>query len=89
MLEILRKYLRDYMSNHRNPANRALHIVGVPLAPWGGLLLLITGRITAALGALVVGYGLQWIGHRIEGNEMGDWKLIKHLAAYVARRRPS
>jgi hypothetical protein len=87
MLEILRKYLREYMSNHRNGANRALHVVGVPLAPWGGLYLLVTGRFTAALGALVVGYGLQWIGHRIEGNEMGDLRLIKQLVGHVAGRR--
>ena len=35
---------------------------------------------------LVLGYALQWIGHRIEGNDMGEVVLIKKLFGrpYVA-----
>ena len=80
MLQIIANYLRNYMSNHRHAGNRALHIVGVPLAPWGGLVLLITGNYAAAVAAFVVGYGLQWVGHRMEGNEMGDWVLLRQMA---------
>jgi hypothetical protein len=28
---------------------------------------------------LVVGYALQWLGHRIEGNDVGEVILIKRL----------
>ena len=36
MADVLSNYLRNYLSQHTHPANRALHVVGVPLAPWGG-----------------------------------------------------
>lgn len=85
MMTIFRNYLRDYTSNHRNAANRAFHVLGIPLAPWGGLYLLMRGRVAVAFAALVIGYGLQWIGHRIEGNRMGDWLLIKQLVGHTLR----
>jgi len=35
---------------------------------------------------LVLGYLLQWIGHRVEGNDMGEIILVKRLLgrSYVA-----
>ena len=43
---------------------------------------------------LVGGYALQWIGHRLEGNDMGEYILLKRLLGkpYVAvspRYQPS
>jgi hypothetical protein len=89
--DVLCNYLGNYMSQHTHPANRALHVVGVPLAPWGGIYLLTRGQFGAAVVAFGAGYGLQWLGHRIEGNQMGDWKLVKALADQVtsARRAPA
>lgn len=78
-------FVRDYLSRHRNPWNRALHLVGVPIAPVGSAYLLARGRAGEARNALVVGYALQWLGHRIEGNEVGEWILVKSLARRVAR----
>jgi nucleoside-diphosphate-sugar epimerase len=60
------------MARHTHPWNRALHLVGVPLAPVLFLYLLARGRWLAAGAAFVVGYTLQWLGHRIEGNSMWD-----------------
>ena len=60
------------MARHTHPWNRALHLVGVPLAPLLFLYLLASGRWLAAGAAFVVGYTLQWLGHRIEGNSMWD-----------------
>jgi len=36
--------------------------------------------------AFVLGYVLQWIGHRVEGNDLGEWAAIKRLLGlpYVA-----
>lgn len=65
-------FVRDYMARHTNPWNRALHLVGVPLAPILFLFLLALGRWLEAGAAFVVGYTLQWLGHRIEGNSMWD-----------------
>jgi hypothetical protein len=76
-------FVRDYMARHTNPWNRALHLVGVPLAPIIFLYLLVRGHFAAAAAAFAAGYALQWIGHRIEGNSMWDsleGKLIKALA---------
>ncbi len=75
-------FVRDYMARHTNPWNRALHLVGVPLAPVLFLYFLARGRWLEAGAAFVVGYTLQWLGHRIEGNSMWDsleGKLVKAL----------
>ena len=60
------------MARHTHPWNRALHVVGVPLAPVLFLYLLVRGRWLEAGAAFVAGYTLQWLGHRIEGNSMWD-----------------
>ena len=31
------------------------------------------------VGLLIISYALQWIGHRIEGNDMGELILIKKM----------
>jgi 2-alkyl-3-oxoalkanoate reductase len=65
-------FVRDYMARHTNPWNRALHLVGVPLAPILVVLFLVRGEWREAAAAFVLGYGLQWLGHRMEGNSMWD-----------------
>jgi hypothetical protein len=80
-------FVRDYVSRHRNPWNRVLHLVGVPLAPFLFLYFLVRGEFRLAGLAFVAGYTLQWIGHRIEGNEVGEWTLIKWLFRLPARRK--
>jgi hypothetical protein len=79
------RFVRDYLSRHRNPWNRALHLAGIPIAPVGSAYLLARGRAREAGRALAVGYALQWLGHRIEGNEVGEWILLKSLARRVRR----
>lgn len=77
-------FVRGYMARHRNPWNRGLHLVGVPLAPVFFFVLLATGRFRAAAAAFAAGYSLQWLGHRIEGNSMWDsleGQLVKALLA--------
>ena len=85
MFDIISDYLRNYLSNHTNPLNRVLHLIGVPLAPWGAIVLLVRGKFMLAIAAFFVGYGLQWIGHKYgEHNEMGDLVLLKKLAGQVS-----
>ena len=88
----IRAFLVTYMSRHTHPWCRALHVVGVPMAPWGGLVLLAMGHFAAGIASIVLGYFLQWIGHRIEGSEMGDWAMfvavVKWLLRLVGLYRP-
>jgi hypothetical protein len=77
-------FVRSYMARHENPWNRALHLVGVPLAPVAVVVLLALGYFAWAGGAFVAGYSAQWIGHRIEGNSMWDsleGRLVNALLA--------
>jgi len=77
-------FIRDYTARHENPWNRALHVVGVPLAPIAFVVLLALGDFAWAAAAFVAGYTLQWIGHRIERNSMWDsleGQLVKALLA--------
>ncbi|MCU0655430.1 MAG: DUF962 domain-containing protein [Polyangiaceae bacterium] len=59
-----------YVRAHSNKTNRMLHFVGTS----AGMALLgvgvLTRRVTPALLAPVVGYGMAWIGHFfVEGNK--------------------
>jgi len=67
-------------------------MIGIPLAV-GGLILggvqLLQWRWDLwwrPIGLIVVGYILQWFGHRIEGNDVGEIILFKKMLGlpYVA-----
>lgn len=73
------------MVRHQHPVSRWLHAVGIPLLV-GGLVLggwqLVGGRWDLwwrPVGLIAISYVLQWIGHRVEGNEMGEVILLKRL----------
>jgi hypothetical protein len=53
-------------------------MIGIPLAVSGVVLLFILDWYWG-ISAIVVGYLLQWIGHRAEGNDVGEWAAIKRL----------
>jgi hypothetical protein len=83
-------FVHEYMSRHQNSWNRALHLVGVPLAPVSFVVLLALGQFAWAGAAFVAGYSAQWIGHRIEGNGMWDsfeGQIVKALLAPFRRLR--
>jgi hypothetical protein len=63
---------------HQDPRNFAIHMIGIPLAV-AGLFALFFLPWYWGVGGLVVGYLLQWIGHRWEGNDVGEWGGIKRL----------
>ncbi len=74
--------LTNWKLRHQHPLSLWLHVVGIPLTLAAAALAvvqLIDGRWDlwwrpAAL--LVAGYVLQWVGHRVEGNTMGELILI-------------
>lgn len=85
-------WFTNWRERHQSRLSFGLHLVGIPLAV-GGLLLAavqlwqwrwdLWWRPVLLLGA---GYVLQLIGHWHEGNDLGEWILIKRLLGrpYVA-----
>ncbi|MFN0055126.1 MAG: Mpo1-like protein [Planctomycetales bacterium] len=82
------RFLRNYLARHQHPANLGLHLVGVPVTFVVPVVILIEAprAWSWAAAAFVAGYLLQWIGHVIEGNDMGEVVLVKKLLGkpYVA-----
>lgn len=64
--------LQSYEGEHRNPVNRALHAIGIPIVVASFPLLLWSWKW--ALGAHVGGWAILWLGHAIEGNLPASWK---------------
>src|SRR5437660_12928696 len=73
----LRKALKNWLQRHQHPFDFAIHLLGIPIAVAGLVLLFISPWW--GLGGLVLGYLLQWIGHLVEGNDVGEWAGIKRL----------
>src|SRR5438309_770700 len=84
----LRRALRNWLERHQHPVNFWIHMVGIPLALTGIALffMLPWSEWYWALTAFCGGYALQFIGHRVEGNDPGEWAAIKRLLGlpYVA-----
>jgi hypothetical protein len=74
----LRRILRNWRERHRDPFNFWIHLVGIPLALAGVVLLFIVPWYWGVL-AFVAGYVLQYVGHCVEGNDLGEWAGIKRL----------
>lgn len=82
-------WLARWLERHRHPASFRLHLIGIPLT----LAAVVIALVQLKLGRwdlwwrpvvlLALGYALQWLGHRLEGNDMGEMILLKRL-----RRRP-
>jgi uncharacterized membrane protein YGL010W len=85
-------WLANWLERHQSRRSYWLHLVGIPLTILAVVLAgvqLYQGRWDlwwrpAAL--LVAGYVLQYLGHRHEGNDMGEIVLLKRLLGrpYVA-----
>src|SRR5438034_838180 len=77
----LRRALRNWLQRHQHPVNFWIHLVGIPLAFAGIALLFVLpwAQWPWALAAFGGGYLLQFIGHLVEGNDMGEWAGIKRL----------
>ncbi len=71
-----RKALANWRERHRHPFNFALHLLGIPLAVAGVVLLFVLPWYWGA-GLLVLGYLFQFVGHRVEGNDVGELIPVK------------
>lgn len=84
----------NWLERHQNPFNFYIHLVGIPLALIGLLLFAVAQWYWAAL-ALLLGYLLQFIGHQVEGNDVGELIPLKRalgrpvVAVAPQYRRPA
>ena len=74
----LRRILKNWRQRHRDPFNFWIHTIGIPLAV-SGLVLPFFVEWYWGLVAFVGGYVLQYLGHRVEGNDVGEWAGIKRM----------
>lgn len=77
----LLKALNNWLERHRHPFNFWIHLIGIPMAVAGVILLFIVDWYWG-VGAFILGYVLQYIGHLVEGNDLGEWAGIKRLLGW-------
>ena len=71
---IARRLLRlakAWRFRHQNRFNFWIHVIGIPIA-MSSLVLWLILPWEWSIAAFVLGYLLQYIGHRIEGNDVGE-----------------
>lgn len=78
LLRFLQRRLQGWRLRHQLPFNFYVHLIGIPLAVLGVLLLFVLPWYWG-VGAIVLGYLLQYVGHLAEGNDLGEWAAIKRL----------
>jgi Protein of unknown function (DUF962) len=78
VLNFLGKVLGNWGERHQLPFNRWMHLFGIPLAV-AGVVLLFYLPWYWGVGAILLGYVFQYLGHRAEGNDVGEWAGIKRL----------
>jgi uncharacterized membrane protein YGL010W len=84
VLRFINKRLQGWLIRHRHPFNFAIHLIGIPMALTGVVLFVawLAGSSIAwywGVGAFVLGYVVQFVGHLVEGNDVGEWAGIKRL----------
>lgn len=81
----MKRILANWLERHQNPTSFWLHMVGIPMTIIAIPFLFVSQWAWFA-GLFVAGYGLQFIGHAIEGNDAGELIVFKKLLGmkYVA-----
>lgn len=79
-------FIHNYIERHQHPFNQILHVIGVPMTFIVSLVFAWQRHWDWAVGAFVLGYVLQFVGHAIEGNDAGETILVKKALGlpYVA-----
>ena len=76
-------WIQQYAESHRHPVNRWLHTVGIPMIVVS--LVLAAGGLAwpglwwPAAVLFVAGWGLQFVGHAVEGKPpefFKDWRFL-------------
>lgn len=93
VLRFLVRAADNWRQRHQHPFSFGIHMIGIPLALLVAPALLLVLPWYGALAAFGLGYLLQWIGHLVEGNTMGELIPIKKAlglpyVAIVPRPKP-
>jgi|YNPBryunderm2012_1023409.scaffolds.fasta_scaffold57042_1 hypothetical protein len=78
LLRLASRARANWLERHQHPVSFAIHLVGIPLTLVGISLLFLTDW-PWGVSCFVFGYFLQWVGHRIEGNDVGELIPLKRL----------
>lgn len=81
----IKTFIVDYCARHSHPVNTLTHIIGVPVVLYG-LYHLIERAPAAGLAFIALGYFFQYLGHRTQGNEVGEVTLIKTCLRFAANK---
>lgn len=71
-----KKARANWLERHQHPFNYAIHLLGIPAA-LVGLVCLFVLPWYWGVGLLALGYLFQYLGHRVEGNDVGELIPIK------------
>lgn len=77
LLSFARRARLNWLRRHQNGFNFAIHMLGIPLALLVAPVLLFFVLWWWAVVAFVTGYVLQWVGHQVEGNDVGEFIPVK------------
>jgi hypothetical protein len=72
----IKAFVVDYCQRHAHPVNALLHLIGIPIVCYG-LYCWFENQLAAAFAFIALGYFFQYLGHRAQGNEVGEVTLIK------------
>lgn len=81
----IKEFVIDYCQRHVHPVNAILHLIGVPVVLYGAYSL-FQGKLVAAIAFIALGYYFQYIGHRSQGNEVGEVTLIKKCIRLIKKQ---
>lgn len=79
------EFVIDYCKRHAHPVNAVLHLIGVP-AVFYGIYKLFSGAPVLGVELIVFGYFFQYLGHKAQGNEVGEVTLIKSIIRRISKK---
>lgn len=84
---MIAKIYNSWAVRHVHPVNYTLHMIGIPMT-LAGIAAFILGKGWLGLILFAGGYALQFVGHAVEGNEVGEVTLFKVIFKKLLGKRP-
>ena len=87
-MKSLEEFYPYYLTEHRDPTNRALHFIGTTIVIIIGLLAIFNANLGLLTYVPLAGYGFAWVGHFFfEKNKPATfkyplWSLVSDFIMY-------
>ncbi len=78
-MKLFRTFWQNWRLRHQHPFSFFIHLLGIPITGVGYFMIVFSDSPWWGIFAIVFGYVLQYLGHCVEGNDMGEWIAIKKL----------